>query len=70
MNAVAGFTAMDWSVADVIAAAADPETEPRFARLAAVTVIDPAVVPLTTPLLTEAAPEPPRTDHLTMLVRS
>ena len=51
-------------------AAADPRTEPRFGRLVAFTVIAPAAVPFTMPLLTVAAPEPARTDHFTMLERS
>jgi hypothetical protein len=61
---------MDCSVAALTVAAADPRTEPRFGRLVAFTVIAPAAVPFTMPLLTVAAPEPARTDHFTMLERS
>ena len=51
-------------------AAADPRIDPKWGGLVAFTVIPPAAVPLTMPLLTVAAPEAPRTDHFTILERS
>jgi hypothetical protein len=69
-NAVAGVTAIDCSVVALTVAAADPRIDPKWGGLVAFTVIPPAAVPLTMPLLTVAAPEAPRTDHFTILERS
>jgi len=58
MKAVAGITAIAWSVPAVTVTLVDPATEPKLDGLVAVTVTVPADEPLTIPpMSTEAAPE-------------
>jgi hypothetical protein len=49
MKAGAGVIAIELSVAEVTVAAVDPAMEPSFVELVAVTVTDPADVPVTSP---------------------